>query len=88
MKQWTQIFKALANINRLAIIKFLSDGQERHVTTLAAHIHVTMPSTSRHLRMLSNLYILNETGKDGHVFYSLNSKMPADIQKIVKIFLA
>ncbi len=87
MKRWTQIFKALANINRLAILKLLSDNTERHVTTIASHIHVTLAGTSRHLRILSNLYILNEIGKDGHVFYSLNPKMPVDIRKVVDFFL-
>ena len=87
MKRWTQIFKALANINRLAILKLLADGEERHVTTISAHIHVTLAGTSRHLRILSNLYILNEVGKNSHVYYSFNTKMPTDIRKVVDLFL-
>ena len=66
----------------------LSDGKERHVTDLASYIHVTLPGTSRHIRILSNLYILNEVGKDGHVYYSLNSNMPGDIRGVLDVFLA
>ena len=87
MKRWTRLFRAMANANRLAIIKLLADGKERHVTEIAEYIHVTMPGTSRHLRILSDLYILAEIGKDAHIFYSLNNKMPTDAKKVVAVFL-
>lgn len=87
MQRWTQIFKALANDKRIEIIKFLSGAGEKHVTDISAHVHVTIQGTSRHLRLLNNLYILDEVGKDGHVFYSLNQKMPADARKALDLIL-
>jgi len=87
MKRWTQIFKALANTNRLGIIKLLSDGKERHVSDIAASIHVSLPGTSRHLILLSNLDILNSTGKDGHVYYCANPQLPIDLKKSLELFL-
>lgn len=87
MKRFTQVFKALANSNRLAIVRLLADGTERHVTQIAGHIHVTMPGTSRHLRILTNIGVLNDVGKDAHVYYVFNPKMPVDIKQIIKVFL-
>ena len=87
MKRWTQVFKALANTKRLEIVVLLSDGRERHVTEIAATIHVTLQGASRHLRLLSNAYVLDENGKDGHVYYSVHPKMPADFKKAVGLFL-
>ena len=87
MKRWTQIFRALANRNRLALIVLLADGRERYVTDLAAYIHVSMASTSRHLRILSDLNILNEIGKDGHVYYVFHPVVPKDINIVLGPFL-
>ena len=35
MKRWTVIFRAMANINRLKIIKMLSDGHKMNVSDIA-----------------------------------------------------
>ncbi len=87
MKRWTKIFKALANRKRLEIIQLLSDGEERPVKMIAAEIHVTMPGTSRHLSILTNVDVLDSTGKEAHVYYYLNPKMPSDIKRIVDLAL-
>ena len=86
-KEWVRVFKALANPNRLMIIRMLADGRERHVTTISSEIHVTMSGTSRHLRQLTNLDILLESGKANHVFYSLNPSMLPETKKAVELFL-
>jgi len=87
MKRWTQIFKALANINRLRIIRLLADGDERTVASVAREIHVTFKGTSQHLILLHNLDVLRNVGKAGHVFYSLNREMPADVKRAVDLML-
>ncbi len=87
MKRWTQVYKALANISRLRIIKVLSDGGERSVSEIAKEIHVTFKGTSKHLRLLYNLDVVSSDGKAGHVFYSLNSKMPKDMKQAVDLVL-
>ena len=88
MKRWEKLYKALANLSRLSIIRFLSDGEERTVTDIAAHIHVLMSGTSRHLSVLENVGIIESIGKEAHVFYYLNPKMPADAEKVVRHFLS
>lgn len=87
MRRWTQIFKGLANITRLKIILLLSDEAERTVSEIAREVHVSFKGASRHLRLLSALDILTEEGKDSHVFYAINRKMPPDMQRAVNIFV-
>ncbi len=87
MKHWLQIFKSLSNAKRLEILIFLSNGEEKTVTEISTKIHVTLAGTSRHLRILSNLYILNEVGKNGHVYYSINPKMPTAARKVISLFI-
>ena len=88
MKRWTQIFKALANINRIRVIVLLSDGKERTVTEISEIIHISLRAMSRHLVLLHNLDVLDNAGKDGHVFYRLNKSVPVDIYNAVSLFLS
>lgn len=87
MKRWTQIFKAFANINRLKIIKLLSDGRRIDVSDIAAEIGISLTATSKHLILLHNLDVLESEGRQGHVFYFLNRKMPSDVQGAVNLFV-
>ena len=87
MKRWTQIFKALANINRLKIIKILSDRRKRSVTDISEKLGISLKATSKHLILLDNLDILENKGKDGHVWYYLNPDIPDDIKKVINHFV-
>ncbi len=87
MKRWTQIFKALANINRLKIIRLLANARPMTVTDIAEEIEISLKGTSKHLILLHNLDVLTATGKEGHVYYGYNDQVPADIKKILDIFL-
>ena len=87
MKRWTQIFKALANLKRLEIIKMLSGVVQMNVGEIARSVHVTYKGTSRHLLILRGVGILDYEGRDGHVFYSINRKLPRDLEKALSLFL-
>lgn len=87
MKRWTQIFKVLANINRLKIVKLLFEGQPMTVADISREIRVSFKGTSKHLILLHNLDILSNQGKDGHVYYAFNHDMPSDIKRVVQNFL-
>lgn len=87
MKRWTQIFKALANINRLKIIKLLADRGRLNVADIAHEIDISFKGTSKHLILLHNLDVLINEGRDGHVYYDFNRNMPRDIRKVVDIFI-
>ena len=85
MKRWTVVFRALANINRLKIIAMLSDGRKMNVGDIAEALNISFKATSNHLAMLKNLDVLESQGIAGHVFYSINSQMPKDFQKVVNL---
>ena len=87
MKRWTVIFRALANINRLKIIKLLADGRKMNVTDIAEDLKISFKATSNHLALLKNLDVLEAQGIAGHVFYSFNWQLPKDFQKIIEITL-
>ena len=87
MKRWTQIFRVLANVNRLKIIKLLSSGGRLSVSDITAELEISFVATSRHLIFLRDLEVLDNEGKQGHVFYFLNRRMPLDIQKAIGLFI-
>ena len=87
MKRWTQIFKALANINRLKIVDLLAKGLPMTVTEIADELGISFRGPSRHLLLLHGLDILASQGKEGHVYYGYNRQMPPDIKRIVEDFL-
>lgn len=86
MKRWTTIFKALANINRLKIIKMLYSGAVLNVSQIAKELNISLHATSKHLIILQNLDVLDSTGKQGHVFYGFGKELPSDLKKAIKIF--
>lgn len=86
LKRWTTNFKALANINRLKIISMLSQGASLTVSQIARELKISIKSTSKHLIILNNLEVLENLGKDGHVYYSINPNPPKDLQKSIKLF--
>ena len=87
MKRWTQIFRALANINRLKIIKLLSGSGPLSVTEIASEINISLKGTSKHLLLLSSLDVLDSIGKQGHVFYDLDKNTPKDIRQALSLFV-
>ena len=86
-KRWTVVFRALANINRLKIIKLLHDGRKMNVTDIAGDIGISFKATSNHLAMLKNLDVVEAHGTAGHVFYSLNKHLPEDFRKVTEFML-
>ncbi len=87
MKRWTNIFKIFSNINRVKIIKLLTDKRTMMVGDIARELDISFASTSKHLIMLDRLDILNSKGVSGHVFYELNRNMPKDVRRIINIFI-
>lgn len=89
MKHWTQIFKALANFNRLKTIEILAGRLPlaMTVTEISDELDISFRATSRHLLLLASLDILTSRGKDGHVYYSYNQNMPREIKRVVELFL-
>ena len=84
IKRWTVVFRTLSNVNRLKIIEMLLGGSRMNVSEITKILGVSFKSTSNHLAMLKNLDVLESQGRDGRVFYFINSQMPKDFQHIIK----
>lgn len=87
MKRWGIIFKTLGNINRLKIIKLLKKEKSLSVGEISEEINISFRGTSKHLIHLQNLDVLESKGTQGHVYYSLNMRMPKDFQEAIDLFL-
>jgi DNA-binding transcriptional ArsR family regulator len=87
MKRWTILFKAFGNINRLKITQLLFHGDILTVTDISEKLGISIKATSQHLAILNNLDVVEGVGKQGHVFYTLNKKIPRDVQMTIKLFV-
>ena len=86
-QRWTIVFKALSNLNRLKILTLLSARRRMNVGDIAGTLKISITATSNHLIMLQKLDVLEVEGKDGHVFYSLNARMPQDFARTTRLFI-
>lgn len=84
IKKLERIFKGLANHRRLMIVKFLSRVKEATVTDVAAKIHLSFKSTSRHLSILKHLDIVDSRQQNLNVYYKLSNNMPTAVKSIIK----
>jgi ArsR family transcriptional regulator, arsenate/arsenite/antimonite-responsive transcriptional repressor len=87
MERWTNVFRVLANINRLKIIALLSVNDRLNVTELTGQVHISFKATANHLAILKNSGVLSTQGTGGHVYYHKNPKMPDDFRKAIKLYL-
>lgn len=88
MQRWTNVFRVLANINRLKIIAMLMLKPQRlNVTDITDHLNISFKATANHLAILKNAEVLSSEGTGGHVYYYANPKMPADFRKAIELML-
>ena len=87
MKEWTKVFKALANENRLKILRLLAKKRELPVKAISQHIDLGIKATSKHLIILANLNMLQSQGKLGSVWYMLHPSIRPEVSHIVYKFL-
>lgn len=85
MKNLEKFFKALANRRRLAIIKVLSKNKELQVAVIAEKINLSFTSTSKHLRILHQLDILDRRQENLVVYYRLANPLPSIIKQLIPI---
>ena len=83
MKNLEKIFKALANRRRLSIIKLLAKNKELPVAEIAERINLSFTSTSKHLRMLHQLDILDRRQESLVVYYRLANPPPLVIKILI-----
>jgi ArsR family transcriptional regulator, arsenate/arsenite/antimonite-responsive transcriptional repressor len=69
-----ELFKALANTNRLLLIYSLASGEIEaiNVTQMAQMMGLTQPAASQHLKVLKTAKILNARKQGNHIYYTFN----------------
>lgn len=87
MKEWTKVFKALANENRLKILRLLTKKRELPVKAISQHIDLGIKATSKHLIILANMNMLQSQGKLGSVWYTLHPTIRSEVNHIIHKFL-
>jgi len=65
-------FKALANRRRLAILRLLSNRREASVSAIASAIKLSLQATSKHLRILAAIGIIEREQRRRNQFYHLS----------------
>ena len=84
LQQWSTLFRALGSPYRLRILQLLERRAEMTVTTLAAELNISLKNTSRNLSILQNMGLVESMGKQGHVPYRLNRRLPGEAVKILR----
>lgn len=72
MEKFIQLFKALANEERIEIVKLLKKNREMFAQDVEKHFYLEQSTTSHHLNILRRAGI-TKTRKEGRkVFYSID----------------
>ena len=85
--QWVRIHKALANENRLEILRLLWSGSEKNVTQLSQLLKISVMSTSRNLGILERQGIIKSTGRGNRVFYRIDPDISPVVHRALKATL-
>ncbi len=85
--EWTKIFKALANENRLKILYWLDRERELPVKAICNKIGRGVKITSKHLNLLAHVGILENHGKVGSVWYSIHPDLSHEVRHIITRFI-
>lgn len=79
MESTSQLFKALADPNRLKIVYALAKEDEVCVCDVAHILGSTVATASHHLRLLRNMGLAKQRKEGKMVFYSLDHDLIPDL---------
>jgi DNA-binding transcriptional ArsR family regulator len=85
MKTPDDIFAALAEPNRRAILRLLA-GQERPVQELSDHFPISRPAISKHLRILREAGLVSEHKIGRQRFYRLQLERLREVRDWILYF--
>ena len=71
---------ALADPTRRAILALLA-RKRLHVEELAAHLPISRPAVSRHLRILKQAGLLDEDHEGRRAYYRVDARPVADLER-------
>lgn len=85
LKQVEKISKALADINRLRIIKFIQEHKGKlECTTIVSSMNLAQPSISHHIKKLVEAELIEPHKEGKFYFYSLNKTVLKNYSDILK----
>jgi DNA-binding transcriptional ArsR family regulator len=70
--KFIQTFKALANEERLEILKLLHQNKEMYAQTIEKHFYLEQSTTSHHLNTLRRSGIIQSRKEGRRIYYSIN----------------
>jgi ArsR family transcriptional regulator len=79
LKRLKDIFKLLADVNRLKILLTLAEDGEMHVSALCELLDQTQPAVSHHLTLLRMTGIVGYRRDGKHNYYRLESNLVRDL---------
>jgi DNA-binding transcriptional ArsR family regulator len=79
LKRLKDIFKLLADVNRLKILLTLAEDGEMHVSALCELLDQTQPAVSHHLTLLRMRDIVGYRRDGKHNYYRLESDLVRDL---------
>lgn len=79
-----EIFQALANPTRIAIVELLRDEGEIAVATVHERLQLEQANVSQHLAVLRNKHIVVARKAGNQVFYSLRDRLMGKVLDLMK----
>jgi ArsR family transcriptional regulator len=79
LKALKDVFKLLADVNRLKILLVLAEDGEMHVSALCDLLNQTQPAVSHHLTLLRMTGIVGYRRDGKHNYYRLESGLVRDL---------
>ena len=87
-KKYVDFFRALANEERLEIVKLLIQNKELAAQEVEKHFYLEQSTTSHHLNTLKRANLTKSRKQGRHIFYSLDNKnSKVSISKFLESFL-
>ena len=86
-KQVAVIFKALADENRIQILKMLLSG-EKCACRLLEKLNITQPTLSHHMKILCDAEIVNGRKVGKWTYYSINCEGVLMLREMMQVSLA
>lgn len=84
-KEIERSLKALANIRRLSIVKYVKKENESNVGDIASEIKLSFAATSRHLNLLAAANILDREQRGLEMFYRISLGLSEPARRIISL---
>ncbi|MEK7567519.1 MAG: metalloregulator ArsR/SmtB family transcription factor [Patescibacteria group bacterium] len=86
-KDLERLLKAIANKRRLNILRFLKKKKEASVGDIAEEIKLSFRATSKHLKILDSVDLLDKEQRSIQIFYRFSDSAPELSRRILSILV-